>query len=115
MYHIDNRIIVIISKLIDLLQRRQLSEEESTLFKSWGNNQSAPLIVTSVDKFIENLTNRYEYDIWGSCVDWDLFIIAGGSILLSLFVQPLAANASDIDLFFLKEHPRLFKDAVVRL
>lgn len=42
-------------------------------------------------------------------------MIAGGSILSSLLVQPPLKNGSDIDLFFLKENPRLFERAVVRL
>ncbi|CAF5160155.1 unnamed protein product, partial [Rotaria magnacalcarata] len=80
----------------------------------WGNNQSPPKLVLNFDQFIKNLKSQYEYDIWGSYIDWNLFVIAGGSIVSCLLVQPFTGNTSDIDLFFLKENPRLFKNAVVR-
>ncbi|CAF3664266.1 unnamed protein product [Rotaria socialis] len=48
-------------------------------------------------------------------MDWDLFIVAGGSVVSSLLVQPSTANSSDIDLFFLKQNPLLFKKAIDEL
>jgi hypothetical protein len=44
-----------------------------------------------------------------------LFVIAGGSVVSSLLVHAPVLDASDVDLFFLKEDPQLFQRAVVRL
>ncbi|CAF3265137.1 unnamed protein product [Rotaria socialis] len=95
-----------------LFEPRPLSVDECALFKVWGNNQSPPKLVLNFDQFIKNLKSQYEYDIWRSYIDWNLFVIAGGSIVSCLLVQPFTGNTSDIDLFFLKENPRLFKNAV---
>ncbi|CAF1368428.1 unnamed protein product [Rotaria magnacalcarata] len=95
-----------------LLQPRSLSVDECTLFKTWGNNEFIPQIVKTFDQFTQNFIFRYEYDIWGGDIDWDSFIIAGGSIISCLIVQPSVGNTSDIDLFFLKQNPWLFKRAV---
>ena len=65
--------------------------------------------------FIENFNRRYEYDEWKNYIDWDLFVIAGGSVLLSLIHEALEEKTSDIDLFFLKENQQPFKRAVVRV
>jgi hypothetical protein len=92
-----------------------LSIDEHTLFTIFGNNQTPPNIVDNLIEFVENFKNRYEYDIWGTYVDWDLFVIAGGSIVSSLLVQPPTENGSDVDLFFLKQDSQLFQIAVVRL
>ncbi|CAF3768088.1 unnamed protein product [Rotaria sp. Silwood1] len=89
--------------------------EELMLFKIWGNNRTSPNIVTNLNQFIENLTCRYEYDIWGPYINWDTFIIAGGSVISSLLAEPLTKNTSDIDLFFLQQNSRLFKTAVNEL
>ncbi|CAF1459703.1 unnamed protein product [Adineta steineri] len=96
----------------DLLQPRPLSVEEFTFFKILGNNQKIPEIVNNLNHFIQNFTYRYEYDVWGQYVDWNSFIIAGGSVVSSLLVHHLTRNGSDIDLFFLKENPQLFINAV---
>ena len=66
-------------------------------------------------QFLLNFTARYEYDVWGTDVDWNLFVVAGGSVVLSLLTEPLLEKGSDVDLFFLKENAQLFKRAVVRL
>lgn len=92
-----------------------MSIHECTLFNIFGNNQTTPEIVKNFVQFLQNFTSRYQYDVWGMYVDWNLFIIAGGSVISSLLVQPPTGNESDVDLFFLKENPRLFETAVVRL
>ncbi|CAF1239886.1 unnamed protein product [Rotaria sp. Silwood1] len=99
----------------NLLEPRLLKNEELMLFKIWGNNRTSPNIVTNLNQFIENLTCRYEYDIWGPYINWDTFIIAGGSVISSLLAEPLTKNTSDIDLFFLQQNSRLFKTAVNEL
>ncbi|CAF1287202.1 unnamed protein product [Rotaria sordida] len=100
----------------NLLEPRLLNNEELMLFKIWGNNRTPPNIVTNLNQFIENLTSRYEYDLWGPYINWDTFVIAGGSVISSLLVEPLTEkNTSDIDLFFLQQNSRLFKTAVVSL
>ncbi len=63
---------------------------------------------------MQNLISRYEYDIWESYIDWNLFVIAGGSVISSLLVNVYIDNSSDIDLFFLKENYGSFEKAVVR-
>ncbi|CAF1322536.1 unnamed protein product [Rotaria sp. Silwood1] len=68
-----------------------------------------PNVVTNLNQFIENITCRYEYDIWGPYIDWDIFVIVGGSIVSSLLVESLTKNTSDIDLFFLKQNARILK------
>ncbi len=92
-----------------------MSVDECHLFAIMGNNQTPPNIVNNLTQFIENYTCRYEYADWKMYVDWELFVIAGGSVLSSLLVQSPTRNGSDVDLFFLKENPRLFERAVVRL
>ncbi|CAF2917643.1 unnamed protein product [Rotaria sp. Silwood2] len=72
------------------------------LFKIWGSNQNIPNILINLNQFIENVTCRYEYDTWRPYIDWDIFVIAGGSIFSSLLVEPVTKNTSDIDLLFLK-------------
>ncbi|CAF3352705.1 unnamed protein product [Rotaria sp. Silwood2] len=74
-------------------------------------NQNISNIVINLNQFIENLTCRYEYDTWRPYIDWDIFVIAGGSIFSSLLVEPVTKNTSDIDLLFLKQNSRLFKTA----
>ena len=71
--------------------------------------------VISEQPLIENFTDRYEFDHWKMDIDWDLFVIAGGSLLSSLLVQPPTKNGYDVDLFFLKENSRSFERAVVRV
>jgi hypothetical protein len=66
-------------------------------------------------QFLLNFTSRYEYDIWGVDVDWNLFIIAGGSVIRSLLAEAPLEKGSDVDLFFLKQNSELFKRAVVRI
>ncbi|CAF4103243.1 unnamed protein product, partial [Adineta steineri] len=98
-----------------LLEPRPLSVEEYTFFKIFGNNQKIPEIDNNLNHFIQNFTCRYEYDVWGQYVDWNSFIIAGGSVVSSLLVHHSTRNGSDIDLFFLKENLQLFKNAVNEL
>ena len=99
--------------LIDLLQSRPLCVDECTLFKIWGKNKYVPQIVTTFHQFIHNFNLRYEYDIWGSDIDWNSFVVAGGSVISSLLVKRSTEHTSDVDLFFLKEDIWLFKRAVV--
>jgi hypothetical protein len=70
-----------------VLELRELSVDEHHLFKVWGNNCAPPPIVMNFGQFLINFTDRYEYDIWGTDVDWDLFAIAGGSVVLSLLAE----------------------------
>ena len=97
-----------------MLQPRLLSEEECELFTNFGNNKSTPQIVNSFVHFLENFISLYEYDIWGHYVNWDLFVIGGGSVICSLLMQPIPINGSDVDLFFLKQGVYLFREAAVR-
>jgi len=53
--------------------------------------------------------------MWKNYIDWNLFIIAGGSVLSSLLSELPLRNGSDVDLFFLKGNSKLFKRAVVSL
>ncbi|CAF2714353.1 unnamed protein product [Rotaria sp. Silwood2] len=99
------------TNLFYLLEPRILTNEESILFKIWDSNQNISNIVINLNQFIENLTCRYEYDTWRPYIDWDIFVIAGGSIFSSLLVEPVTKNTSDIDLLFLKQNSRLFKTA----
>ncbi|CAF3420621.1 unnamed protein product [Rotaria socialis] len=108
-----------ILKFIDLLlqyllEPRTLCDEEYALFKTFGYNQSKPDIVNNFDQFLENFTSQYDYHTWSNYIDWNLFIIAGGSVVLSLLARPLFQNTSEIDLFFLKESEHLFKISVAR-
>jgi hypothetical protein len=64
-----------------VLELRELSVDEHHLFKVWGNNCAPPPIVMNFGQFLINFTDRYEYDIW------DLFAIAGGSVVLSLLAE----------------------------
>ncbi|CAF1364317.1 unnamed protein product [Rotaria magnacalcarata] len=98
-----------------LLEPRTLCDEEYALFKTFGYNQSKPDIVNNFDQFLQNFTSRYDYHTWSTYIDWNLFIIAGGSVVLSLLARPLFQNTSDIDLFFLKESEHLFKISVDEL
>jgi hypothetical protein len=77
-------------------------------------NKTPANIVNTFTEFVGNFTSRYEYDIWGTYIDWDSFVIAGGSIVLSLLVRQVTTTGSDVDLFFLKEDAALFERAVVR-
>lgn len=78
-----------------------------------GNHQLPPKIVNNYKEFLDNFIRRFEYDIWGSDVDWDLFIVAGGSVLSSLLAECPNSSGSDIDLFFIKENAQVFQRAVV--
>jgi hypothetical protein len=66
-------------------------------------------------QFLLNFTTRYEYNIWGIDVDWNLFIIAGGSVIRSSLTEASLEKESDVDLFFLKQNCEVFNRAVVRL
>ncbi|CAF3862726.1 unnamed protein product, partial [Rotaria sp. Silwood1] len=101
-----------LSQSRDLLQSRPLSVDECALFTIFGKNRVTPEIVTNLTQFLRNFTCRYEYDVWGNCIDWNLFVIAGGSIVSSLLVQPSTKKGSDVDLFFIKENSQPFERAV---
>ncbi|CAF4108146.1 unnamed protein product [Adineta steineri] len=98
-----------------LLQSRSLSIDELALFKVLGKNCSQPQIVTNFGQFLRNFIDRYEYDIWTDAINWDLFLVAGGSVILSMLTQAPQEKGSDVDLFFLKQNSQLFKEAVVRV
>lgn len=99
---------------VDLLQQRSLSDDERALFTVWQTNSVAPYFVTNFKQFLHNYSSRYEYDIWGTDIDWNLFVIAGGSVISSLLVNTSADQASDVDLFFIEGDANLFYRAVVR-
>ncbi|CAF3625967.1 unnamed protein product [Rotaria socialis] len=99
----------------NLIEWRPLSLEENGLFKVLGTNQSAPSIVSNFNQFLENFVSKYDYDLWKDLIDWNLFIVAGGSIVSSLLADHQKENTSDIDLFFFKEETHLFKKAVNQL
>ncbi|CAM4971320.1 unnamed protein product [Rotaria socialis] len=99
----------------NLIEWRPLSLEENGLFKVLGTNQSAPSIVSNFNQFLENFVSKYDYDLWKDLINWNLFIVAGGSFVSSLLVDHQKENTSDIDLFFLKEETHLFKKAVNQL
>ena len=99
---------------VDLLERRSLSDDERALFTVWQTNYVAPYFVADLKQFLYNYSCRYEYDIWGSDIDWSLFVIAGGSVISSLLVKTSADQGSDIDLFFIEGDANLFQRAVVR-
>lgn len=99
--------------LIDLLEPRDLTIDEHLFFNVMGNNQRPPKIVNNYGEFLHNLIRRFEYDVWGSDVDWNLFIVAGGAVISSLFVEYPNGSQSDIDLFFLHEDMQTFERAVV--
>ena len=103
-----------VSSSIDLLESRPLSDDERALFTAWETNHTPPRIVTDLNDFVHNFISRYEYDIWGPDIDWNLFVIAGGSVLSSLIVEVPLNQGSDVDLFFVEENPWLFGRAVVR-
>ncbi|UJR13047.1 hypothetical protein I4U23_000073 [Adineta vaga] len=96
----------------DLLEPRELTVEEHALFSVWGTNNVSPQLVMEFDEFRENCNARYQYEIWKNDIDWNSFVIAGGSVTLSLLKQTSLEKASDVDLFFLKSDPKLFKEAV---
>ncbi|CAF4044884.1 unnamed protein product [Rotaria sp. Silwood1] len=77
-----------LSRSLDLLQSRSLSADEYALFTIFGKYRLTPEIIMNLTQFLRNFTCRYEYDVWGNCIDWNLFVIAGGSIVSSLLVQP---------------------------
>jgi hypothetical protein len=66
------------------------------------------------EQFQENFNARYQYEVWKNDIDWNSFVIAGGSVTLSLLKQTSLEKGSDVDLFFLKNDSKLFKEAVVR-
>lgn len=74
-----------------------------------------PKIVSTFVQFVQNFSRRYEYDVWGTCVDWDTFVVAGGSIVCSLLAHCPIIKSSDIDLFYLKENVQTFMSSVVRI
>ncbi|CAF3928757.1 unnamed protein product [Adineta steineri] len=98
-----------------LLQSRSLSIDELALFKILGKNCSQPQIVINFAQFLRNFIDRYEYDIWTDAINWDLFVVAGGSVILSMLAQAPQEKGSDVDLFFLKQNSQLFKEAVDQL
>jgi hypothetical protein len=102
------------SLLLDPLESRPLSDDERVLFTAWETNTTQPQIVKDLNQFLRNFFSRYEYDIWGPDIDWNLFVVAGDSILSSLMIQVPKKQASDVDLLFLEESPWLFGRAVVR-
>ena len=99
---------------LDFLESRSLCDDERLLFTTWKTNIAPPQIVKDLNQFLRNFISRYEYDIWGPDIDWNLFLVAGGSIVSSLMVQVPKNQGSDVDLFFLEESPWLFGRAVVR-
>ncbi|CAF1450442.1 unnamed protein product [Adineta steineri] len=70
-----------------LLQSRSLSIDELALFKILGKNCSQPQIVINFAQFLGNFIDRYEYDIWTDAINWDLFVVAGGSDQLETRLQ----------------------------
>ncbi|CAF1475053.1 unnamed protein product [Adineta steineri] len=98
-----------------LLQSRSLSIDELALFKVLGKNCSQPQIVTNFAQFLRNFIDRYEYDFWTDAINWDLFVVAGGSVVLSMLAQAPQEKGSDVDLFFVKQNSQLFKEAVDQL
>ncbi len=97
------------------MRRRTLSNDERLLFTVFEANQQMPNIVNNFHQFIENFISRFHYNVWHEDIDWSLFIVAGGSVILSLLFEQPTKNSSDIDLFFLKNDVILFEDSVVRL
>ncbi|CAF1159207.1 unnamed protein product [Rotaria sordida] len=86
-----------IENVQDLLQSRSLCVDERALFTIWGKNRTSPHIVINFTQFLQNFT------------------FAGGSVVLSLLMQAAAEKGSDVDLFFLKENPKMFRRAVNEL
>ena len=95
--------------MVDLLQERTLTIEESEFFNIWGNNHTIPKLVVKREEFFRNLICRYEYDVWERFIDWNLFIMAGGSVVSSLLINATINDVSDIDLFFSKR-----KSSIIR-
>ncbi|CAF1119893.1 unnamed protein product [Rotaria sordida] len=62
---------------------------------------------------VQNITAAEQ--ICRSAIHLDLFVVAGGSVVLSLLMQAAAEKGSDVDLFFLKENPKMFRRAVNEL
>ncbi|CAF1196993.1 unnamed protein product [Adineta ricciae] len=95
-----------------LLQSRELTVDERALFSVWGDNQISPKLVLNFEQFRENFNARYNYKFWETDIDWNLFVIAGGSVTLSLLKQTSLQKGSDVDLFFLKKGSKLFQQSV---
>jgi predicted nucleotidyltransferase len=80
----------------------------------YGKNNVSPQVVMHLEEFVQNFNARYHYEVWQSDIDWNSFVIAGGSVLLSLLKETSLEKESDVDLFFMKNNSKLFQQAVVR-
>ncbi|CAF1496933.1 unnamed protein product [Adineta steineri] len=65
--------------------------------------------------FVWKFANLWPTEPAIECINWDLFVVAGGSVVLSMLAQAPQEKGSDVDLFFLKQNSQVFKEAVDQL
>ncbi|CAF4875125.1 unnamed protein product, partial [Rotaria socialis] len=88
-----------------------LSFHELNFYKIYGNDlPTPPKIVRTFQEFKDNLINRFSFDKISSFIDFNQFILAGGSVLMSLLQNAASCIASDLDLFYIGEGFRNFID-----
>ncbi|CAF3640616.1 unnamed protein product [Rotaria socialis] len=91
-----------------------LSFHELNFYKIYGNDlPTPPKIVRTFQEFKDNLINRFSFDKISSFIDFNQFILAGGSVLMSLLQNAASCIASDLDLFYIGEGFRNFIDIFV--
>ncbi|CAF4070262.1 unnamed protein product, partial [Rotaria magnacalcarata] len=88
-----------------------LSFHELNFYKIYGNDlPTPPKIVRTFQEFKDNLINRFSFDKISSFIDFNQFILAGGSVLMCLLQNAEQCITSDLDLFYIGEGFRNFID-----
>ncbi|CAF1470017.1 unnamed protein product [Adineta steineri] len=77
-----------------------LSFYEQSFFKLHGQYPPvSPQIVSTFEQFYSNLIQRFQFDRIARFIDFNKFILAGGSILISMLLNVLQPISSDLDFF----------------
>jgi hypothetical protein len=87
--------------LLVILQHEHLSIYERDFFHLHGQiSPSPPEIVSSIQQFYANLMYRFSFAQIAQCIDFNVFNLAGGSVLVGLLSQTTTNMSSDLDFFY---------------
>eukprot|EP01084_Bolivina_argentea_P232149 391333_1 len=98
-------------KYLPLFRYSCKSDNEQLLFRkceftdnSCDNSRKlteGEMTITSVRVFLENLNRNFSFDKWKQFINWNVYNIAGGSLLKCILTQSFnSCQKQDIDLFY---------------
>ncbi|CAF4765169.1 unnamed protein product, partial [Rotaria sp. Silwood1] len=88
--------------LVVVLRPDSLSIHEQDFYKVYGNHApTPPELVETLEDFKNNLINRFRFDKISPFIDFNHFVLAGGSVLMCFLRNTSQFINSDLDFFYI--------------